>query len=57
MSREGHHLLPPEKALGILNQCAQAFEAFPADLLNHIVIHNEKGDDVNELVGSMLGRI
>lgn len=54
MSREGHILLPQDKALGILEKCARAFEAFPEDKPNHIVIYNEEGDDVDELVAGML---
>ncbi len=48
-----HSILSPEEALEIHGMCGDAFEAFPADSQNHIVINNEKGTQIDSLVAKV----
>ena len=48
--REGHLLCTPEIAQKIYSMCARAFQPFSVNAINHTVIHNEDGADIDSLV-------
>ncbi len=56
-SRQGHILLPLDKAVGIHRMCALVFEAFSAEISNHFVVNNEEDSNIDSLVASILERI
>ena len=52
-TREGH-ILSSAEALKMHLMFKEIFEGFPTDSPNHVVVNNEDGGSVGELVGSIL---
>jgi hypothetical protein len=54
--REGH-VLSPEEAKKVRRMCAEVFEVFPSEGVNHFVVHNDDGIDVDLLLAEIMGSV